>query len=120
MAVLLGTGLLTGCGDQRSPIERVRAFCEGIHVGEPFEEAEARYSAFQLQSIAFATQPQERLKGVVSEPGLSWVSGILVESPGSVGNASRPVCAVYYSNRFLGGNGKIVLAEFKAAWRGRD
>lgn len=120
MAMLLGTGLLTGCGDGRSPAERVRGFCEGIRVGEPFEGVEARYSAFQLQSYVFAPHPQERLRGIIPEPGLSRVSGILVEAFATAGDGPRPVCAVYYSNGFLGGNGKIVLAEFKAAWSGRD
>lgn len=120
IAVLLGAGLLMGCGDQRSPAERVRAFCEGIRVGEPFEAAEARYSSYDLHSMSFAQDPQERLKGIVAETRLGRVSGILVEDSASGRNGPRPVCAIYHNNWFLGGDGKIILAEFKAVWHGRD
>jgi len=87
---------------------------------EPFQGVEARYSAFQLQSYVFAPHLRERLRGIIPEPGLGRVSDILVEAFATAGDGPRPVCAVYYNNWFLGGDGKVVLAEFKAAWSGRD
>lgn len=118
--MLLGAGLLAGCGDGRSPSERVRAFCEGIRVGEPFEEVEARYSSHNLHSMSFAPAPEVRLKGIIAETSVNRVSGILVEDSASGKVGPRPVCAIYHNNWFLGGDGKVILAEFKAAWHGRD
>jgi len=119
-AMPFSAGLLVGCGDQRSPSERVRAFCEGIRVGEPFEEVEARYSRYSLHSLGFAPDPEARLKGIVAETRVSRVSGILVEDSASRRDGPRPVCAIYHNNWFLGGDGKVILAEFKAAWHALD
>jgi hypothetical protein len=52
--------------------------------------------------------PQERQK----------VTGILVE-PSGTRSRERAVCAIYYSDPFLEGDGRVVLAEFKAAWAHR-
>lgn len=120
LIMLLGGGLLAGCGDGRSPSERVRTFCEGIRVGEPFESVETRYSSYNLHSLGFAQAPEERLKGIVAETRVSRVSGILVEDSASRRDGPRPVCAVYHNNWFLGGDGKVILSEFKDAWHGRD
>ena len=115
-AALAGASLLGGCSDGRSPAERVRAFCDGVRVGEPFVDAEARYSAYRLQPGGFAPDPKQRLVGAIPAQDLDKVSGILVESPAPAGE-ERPVCAVYYGNPFLTGDGKVILAEYKAAWR---
>lgn len=115
-AVLLGATLLGGCSDGRSPAERVRAFCDGVRIGEPFTEVEARYPAFRLQPGGFAPDPKVRLVETIPAQELDKVSGILVESSASAGE-ERPVCAVYYGDPFLAGDGKVILAEFKAAWR---
>lgn len=119
MTILISTGLLTGCWDGGSPAERVRAFCEGIRVGEPFEDVEARYSSYNLHSLGFAQNPEGRLKGIVAETSVSRVSGILVEDSALRSDGPRPVCAIYHNNWFNGGDGKVILAEFKAAWSER-
>lgn len=115
-AALLCANLIGGCSDGRSPAERVRAFCDGVRVGEPFVDAEARYSAYRLQPGGFASDPKVRLINTIPAQELDKVSGVLVESTASAVE-ERPVCAVYYSNPFLTGDGKVILAEFKAAWR---
>jgi hypothetical protein len=115
-AALLGATLVGGCSHGRSPAESVRAFCDRVRAGEPFTEVEARYSAFRLQPGGFAPDPKLRLVGTIPAQEVGKVSGILVEPSGSpIGE--RPVCAVYYGNPFLAGDGKVILAEFKAAWR---
>lgn len=52
IALLLGASLLGGSSDGDPPAERVRAFCEGIRVGEPFAGVRTRYGAFRLQPAA--------------------------------------------------------------------
>lgn len=111
--------LLIGCSDGRAQAERVRAFCESIKVGELFEAVDARSMTFQLQPGGFAPDPRERLAKTIAPETLNKVSGILYEPQGRI-EKERPVCAIYYSNPLLGGDDKIVLAEFKAAWTRRD
>lgn len=112
---LLGTALLGGCGDNRPPAERTLAFCEGIRVGEPFADVEARYAAFDMQAGGFARDPGGSLGKNLTALERYKITGILAEPSGSH-SGERPVCAIYYSDPFLEGNGKVVLAEFKAAW----
>ena len=84
-AGLLGASLLAGCSVNESPAERVRAFCDGIRVGDLFADVEARYSAFQLQPGGFARDPGERLGGSLPAQERHKVTGILVEPSGSRG-----------------------------------
>lgn len=118
IALLLGASLLGGCSDGNPPAEHVRAFCEGIRVGEPFAEVRARYGAFRLQPGGFAPAPKARLGGSVPADALSKVAGILLEPAGSPGE-ERPACAIYYGDPFLAGDGKVILAEFKDVWNRR-
>jgi len=46
------------------------------------------------------------------------VTGTLAEPSGSH-SGERPVFAICYSDPFLGGNGKVVLTEFKPPWTHR-
>jgi hypothetical protein len=117
-AVLLGASLLGGCSGSETPAEDVRVFCDGIRVGEPFADVEARYSEFRIQAGGFARDPGERLGGRLPSQERQKVTGILVEPSGSW-SGERAVCAIYYSDPFLEGNGKVVLAEFKAVWAHR-
>jgi len=117
-AVLLGASLLGGCSGNDEPTEQIRAFCDGIRVGEQFVEVEARYSEFRLQPGGFAPDPGARLGESLSLQERQKVTGILVE-PSGTRSRERAVCAIYYSDPFLEGDGKVVLAEFKAAWAHR-
>jgi hypothetical protein len=114
-AALYVASHLGGCSDGRSPEDRMHAFCDGVRVGEPFTGIEARYPAFRLQPGGFAPDPKVRLVATIPAQELHKVSGILVEPSGS-SPGERPVCAIYYGNPFLAGDGKVILAEFKAAW----
>lgn len=114
----LSAALLGGCGDNRPPAERTLAFCEGIRVGEPFTDVEARYAAFGMQVGGFARDPGERLDRGLTILERHKITGILAEPSGSP-SGERPVCAIYYSDPFLGGNGKVVLTEFKPVWAHR-
>lgn len=115
---LLSTALLGGCGDNRPPAERTLAFCEGIRIGEPFADVEARYAAFDMQAGGFARDPAAHLDSELPPLERQKVTGILAEPSGSH-SGERPVCAIYYSDPFLGGNGKVVLTEFMPAWAHR-
>lgn len=115
---LLSAALLGGCGDSRPPAEGTLAFCEGIRVGEPFADVEARYATFGMQAGGFARDPGERPDRGLTILERQKVTGILAEPSGSHSD-ERPVCAIYYSDPFLGGNGKVVLTEFKPAWAHR-
>ena len=117
-AVLLGASLLGGCSGNDKPTEQIRAFCDGIRVGEQFVEVEARYSEFRLQPGGFAPDPGVRLGESLSLQERQKVTGILVELSGTR-STERAVCAIYYSDPFLEGDGKVVLAEFKAVWAHR-
>lgn len=112
---LLSAALLGGCGDNRPPAERTLAFCEGIRVGEPFADVEARYAAFDMQADGFARDPGAHLDSGLSPLERQKVTSILAEPSGSH-SGERPVCAIYYSDSFLGGNGKVVLTEFMPTW----
>lgn len=115
---LLSTALLAGCLHNRPPAERTLAFCEGIRVGEPFADVEARYGAFGMQAGGFARDPREHLDSGLTILERQKVTGILAE-PSGVHSGERPVCAVYYSDPFLGGNGRVVQTEFKPVWANR-
>jgi hypothetical protein len=98
--------------------EQVRAFCAGIRLGEQFTGVEARYSEFRLQVGGFAPDPGVRLEKSLPLKERQKITGILAEPAGSW-SGERAVCAIYYSDPFLEGNGKVVLAEFKTAWAHR-
>lgn len=110
--------LLGGWGDNRPPAERTLAFCEGIRVGQPFADVEARYGTFGMQAGGFARDPRERLDGGLTTLELQRVTGILAE-PSRSQSGERPVCAIYYSDPFLGGDGRVVQTLFKPAWAHR-
>ena len=115
---LLGAVLQGGCGDNRPPAERTLAFCESIRVGEPFSDVEDRYATFDMQAGGFARDPGEPLDSELTVLERQKVMGILAE-PSGAHSGERPVCAIYYSDPFLGGNGKVVLTDFKPAWAHR-
>jgi len=115
---LLSTALLDGCGDNRPPAERTLAFCEGIRVGEPFAEVEARYAAYDMQAGGFARDPREHLDSGLTTLERQKVTGILAEPSGSH-SGERPVCAIYYSDPFLEGDGRVVQTVFKPTWTQR-
>lgn len=96
----------------------VSAFCSGIRAGEQFAEVEARYSQFHLQTGGFATDPGVRLEKSLPLKERQEITGILAERAGSR-SGERAVLCDLYSDTFLEGNGKVVLAEFKAAWAHR-
>lgn len=112
--LMLSTLLLSGCTDENSIEERVNAFCQDVKVGESFDDVKARYSSTGLQSGGFAPELNE--SAPVQER--QRISGILVESSDSRGE-TRPVCAIYYSSTFLGGDGKVYSTEYKSAWAHR-
>jgi hypothetical protein len=87
-------------------------------VGEPSADVEARYAAWNMQAGGFARDPGARLDSRLTLLERRKVTGILVEPSGS-SSGERPVCAIYYSDSFLGGNGKVVLTDFKPAWTHR-
>lgn len=112
--LMLSTLLLSGCTDGKSGEEKVSAFCQGVKVGESFDEVKARYSASGLQSGGFAPELLESSPTQEHQK----IAGILVESSDSRGE-TRPVCAIYYSSTFRGGDGKVYSAEYKSAWAHR-
>jgi hypothetical protein len=117
--IVLLSMLLIGCSDGHSQTVQVRKFCESIKTSELFGAVDARSISFQLQPGGFAPDSRTRLANTVAPEALNKVSGILYEPQGPIGE-KRPVCAIYYSNPLLGGDDKIVLAEFKAFWNRRD
>jgi hypothetical protein len=115
VGLLTNVGLLGGCAESQPSVERVSAFCSGVRAGEQFTEVEARYSQFRLQTGGFAPDPGVRLEKSLPLKERQKITGILAE-PEDSWSGERAVCAIYYSDPFLEGNGKVVLAEFKAAW----
>ena len=71
-----------------------------------------------MQAGGFARDPRTHLDSGLTMLERQKVTGILAEPSGSP-SGERPVCAIYYSDPFLGGNGKVVLTEFKPAWAHR-
>lgn len=98
------TLLLVGCTEGRS-YQDVKAFCQGIKPGEMFQKMDARQSKYQLQPGGFAQDPRQRFAKTPNPQNLDKISGVLYE-------AQRPVCAVYFSNPLLGGDDKVILAEY--------
>lgn len=111
----LSAVVLTGCGDGHPPAERTLAFCEGIRIGDSYTAVEDRYAAFGMQAGGFARDPAQHLDARMTLADRQKVTGILAEPDGSNGG-ERPVCAIYYSDPFLGGDGKVVLTEFIESW----
>lgn len=113
--VLLGMSLLGACTENRSPSERVRAFCDEIRIGEQTADVESHFLESQLQigGVAPAQGTRSTKSALVKERHK--VTGILAEASGSM-NEVRPVCAIYYSDPFLTGDGSIVHKEFIANW----
>ena len=114
-AVLLGAG---ACGDGRSAVARVEAFCASIAKGEQIQAVRGRYDQFGLQPGGVAPAPAQRIAEVSGAQSPETMASVLAEPVGSPEGA-RPVCAVYYSNRLLGGDGAVLLAQFKPDWVGR-
>ena len=114
-AVLLAAG---ACGDSRPAAERVEAFCAGITKGEQIKAVLARYDQFGLQPGGVAPAPAQRVAGMPNAQTPATITSVLAEPVGSR-DGSRPVCAVYYSSRLLGGGDAVILAEFKRDWVGR-
>jgi len=117
--LLCGALLAAGaCGDSRPAVERVEAFCAGITKGEQIQAVLARYEQFDLQPGGAAPAPAERVAGMPGAQAPTTIASVLAEPVGSPDGA-RPVCAVYYSSRLLGGDDAVILAEFKRDWVGR-
>lgn len=115
LGVLAAGLIVSGCGAGRSPLEQVQAFCSGISNGENIKAVLGRYEKFGLQPGGTAGHARERLSGMVDAKSLDTISNVLAE-PSPSRDAGRPVCAIYYSSRLLGGDDKVVLAEFKPDW----
>lgn len=71
-----------------------------------------------MQAGGFARDPREHLDSGLTILERQKVTGILAE-PSGVHSGERPVCAVYYSDPFLRGNGRVVQTEFKPVWAHR-
>jgi hypothetical protein len=110
----VAAALLLGCRDNpRPPVERVQAFCSAVKVGESFDQVLERYPKFDLQPGGFAPDPKERFPDASPE-ALRVIKGVLAEPEGA--KDVRPVCAIYYNDAFMDGDGKVILAEFKERW----
>lgn len=114
-AVLLAAG---ACGDSRPAVERVEAFCAGITKGEQIKAVLARYDQFGLQPGGVAPAPAEHLAGMPGGQAPTTIASVLAEPVGSP-DGPRPVCAVYYSSRLLGGDDAVIFADLKRDWVGR-
>ncbi|OGA80086.1 MAG: hypothetical protein A3G81_33895 [Betaproteobacteria bacterium RIFCSPLOWO2_12_FULL_65_14] len=77
----------------------------------------ARFLGYSRAEAA-APAPAERVAGVPGAQAPTTIASVLAEPAGSPDGA-RPVCAVYYSSRLLGGDDAVILAEFKRDWVGR-
>lgn len=110
--------LLVGCTEGRS-YQDVKAFCEGIKPGEMFQKMDARQSRYQLQPGGFAQDPRHRFAKMPNPQSLDKISGVLYEAQGRI-EAQRPVCAVYFSNPLLGGDDKVIMAEYLPNWDKRN
>jgi hypothetical protein len=116
--LLVVTLLLVGCTDGRNRQE-VKAFCQGIKPGEMFQKIDARQSRYHLQPGGFAQDPRQRFAKAPIPQHLDQISGALFEPQGRI-EAQRPVCAVYFSNPLLGGDDKVILAEYLPNWDKRN
>jgi hypothetical protein len=117
--LLCGALLAAGaCGDSRPAVERVEAFCAGIAKGEQIKVVLARYDQFGLQPGGTAPAPAQRIAGMPDAQAPATITSVLAEPVGSP-DGPRPVCAVYYSSRLLGGDNAVILAEFKRDWASR-
>lgn len=110
---------LSACNDVAPAAERVEAFCSDIRKGEQIEPLLARYGEFHLQPGGAPPDRKERLAAVVDAEVLTTINGVLAEPIGSGLGAPRPVCAIYYSDRLLGGDSTVVAADFIPKWRTR-
>ncbi len=118
LIALLAAIALAACTDKPIAADQVRAFCDAIGPDEPFAAVEGRFPKNQLQPGGFAPDPKERLAQIVPEDQMRTISTMLLEPSGAASD-ERPVCAIYYSDPVRGGDGRVVLAEFKPAWRRR-
>lgn len=120
-ATALATCLLSlsACNDVAPTAEQVEAFCSRISKGEQIEPLLARYGELRLQPGGAPPDRKERWAAVVDPEVLTTINGVLAEPEGSPLGAPRPVCAIYYSDRLLGGDGRIIAAEFLLEWRTR-
>lgn len=108
---------LDGCSNGHTDEERIRSFCKIVYSGERYATVQKRFSDYGVQQTGFAAPPQVRLKNIVPDDSLNKTTGIVIESSGQMMPGPRPVCAIYYSDELLGGNDKVILAEFVPNWR---
>ncbi|HVL34974.1 MAG TPA: hypothetical protein VM489_04810 [Burkholderiales bacterium] len=106
--------LLGGCPDGRPAAERVAAFCASAK-GEDIKAVISRYEAYEMQPGGVAPDARQRLSELVDDKTLKTIASALAEPSGSEPGA-RAVCAIYYSSRELGGDGRVILAEFRPDW----
>lgn len=111
--------LLNACKEGAPPAERVQAFCSEVRNGEPIKTALARYEEFGLQPGGSAPDARKRLAGIVGSDVVTAINGVLAEPKQTPLGATRPVCAIYYSDRLLDGNDRVILAEFMLEWATR-
>jgi hypothetical protein len=76
-------------------------------------------AGYQLQPGGFAQDPRQRFAKAPNPQRLDKISGVLFEAQGRI-EAQRPVCAVYFSNPLLGGDDKVILAEYLPNWDKRN
>lgn len=107
------------CGEATPPAERVAAFCDTVREGQRIEAVRTRYEDYALQPGGVAPDPGGQLENRVDGDAMPTVSGVLVEPSGAPAEDPRPVCAVYYSSAVLGGDGRVILAQYLDEWRDR-
>ena len=118
--LMLSLMTLGACGDNRTALERVQQFCSGMRPGESLEAVQARYGLFGLEPGGMAAAPHVRLVGAISGDQIPAATGVLAEPKGSPLHQPRPVCAIYHHDQFKGGNGAVLLAEFKPTYAARN
>jgi hypothetical protein len=111
--------LLNACNEGSPPAERVKAFCSEVRKGEPIRTVLARYEEVGLQPGGSAPDARKRLAGIVAIDVMTTINGVLAEPKGTPFGATRPVCAIYYADRLLSGDDRVILAEFMSEWATR-
>ncbi len=104
---------VASCGSHDDDLAVVSQFCEEIAIGTLYEVVRERAQQAKLQTGGTAPRRDHGTEEKKAE-----VTGMLLERMGSPSD-KRPVCAVYYSDPFKGGDGKVIHKEFMPAWERR-
>jgi|DewCreStandDraft_4_1066084.scaffolds.fasta_scaffold226206_1 hypothetical protein len=110
--------VLAACGRQPTSAADIERFCASVLAGTPVAQVEAAYRGSGLELIAIAAPLGAQQIPNLPPASLTRMYGVVVGDGAARGGGAAPGCAIYYSDRLLGGDGNVVARAFIREFRG--